>query len=265
MGAGLRSPHLATLATERPDVGFFEVLADNWIRPGPLLEARLHAVCDPYDVALHCVAMDVGGTDPLDASYLADIARLCDELRPEVVTDHLCFVGAGGRTVPDLLPLPYDAATLAHVVERVRRVQDALGRRIGVENASAYLAWPHSTMRESVFLAELAERADCHLLLDVNNLYVNATNLGFDAVTWLRDLPADRVCLMHLAGHERWDDFLVDTHSRPICDEVLELYCTALGVVGPAPTVVEWDRDIPTWPELRAELARVEAVRAPWI
>jgi uncharacterized protein len=262
VGLGLRSGHIGEVLATRPRVSWFEVLTDNHLDPGPLLADRADAIAGHWPVALHGVGMNLGSTDPLDRAYVRSVGALADRLGAELVSDHLCFIAAGGRGVPDLLPLPYDEPTLDHLVDRIGQAQDLLGRRLLVENASAYLAWQCSTMPEWEFVARLAERADCHLLLDVNNLYVNAHNFDFDPLEYLAALPADRIRQLHLAGHDDWGDVLVDTHGAPVCDEVLELYRETLRRFGPVPTLLEWDRDVPPWPELLAEARRVEAVFA---
>jgi len=261
VGVGLRSPHLVELLETRPAVPFLEVVTDNFLDPGPVFDALLERVAEVYPLTFHGVRMNLGSTDPLDDAYLDRVAALADRYDATYVSDHLCWIGVGGCEVPDLLPLPYDEATLAHVVDRVKHAQDRLGRRLMVENASAYIGLSASTMPEWVFLSQLAERADCHLLLDVNNVFVNATNFGFDPQAYLHGLPKDRVAMLHMAGHEDWGGVLVDTHSRGVCDEVAAMYSHTIAELGPLPTVLEWDRDLPSLSELLAHARGIEALR----
>jgi uncharacterized protein len=262
-GVGLRAEHYEHILGERPPVDWFEAITENYLdsdgRPLHILEQ----VRRDHPLALHGVALSIGSTDPLDARYLARLRALIARVQPALVTDHLCWTGVGGRAVYDLLPLPYTEETLRHVVERVRRVQDALGCRIALENPSTYVAFRHSTMSEWEFLAEMATAADCGLLLDVNNVYVSACNLGFSAQRYLDAIPPARVAQMHLAGFTDMGTYLFDTHSAPVHEEVWALYRHAVARFGSGATLVEWDADIPPFERLHAEAerARLEASR----
>ena len=263
-GVGLRAEHYHHVLTARPPVDWFEVITENFLDTGGQPLRTLEQVRRDYRVALHGVALSIGSTDPLDDGYLVRLRALVERLEPALVTDHLCWTGVAGRKLYDLLPLPYTEETLRHVVERVRRVQDALGRRIALENPSAYVAFRHSAMREWEFLAAVATEADCGLLIDVNNIYVSGHNLGFEPYRYLDAIPAERVAQMHLAGFTDMGTYLFDTHSAPVHEDVWALYRHAVARFGAAATLVEWDADIPPFERLQAEAdrARREATAA---
>ena len=263
-GVGLRAEHYHHVLTARPPVDWFEVITENFLDTGGQPLRTLEQVRRDYRVALHGVALSIGSTDPLDERYLVRLRALIDRIEPALVTDHLCWTGVAGRKLYDLLPLPYTEETLRHVVERVRRVQDALGRRIALENPSAYVAFRHSAMREWEFLAAVATEADCGLLIDVNNIHVSGHNLGFEPYRYLDAIPAERVAQMHLAGFTDMGTYLFDTHSAPVHEDVWALYRHAVARFGAAATLVEWDADIPPFERLQAEAdrARREATAA---
>ena len=258
-GIGLRPPHYPHVLDGTIRADWFEVISENFmIRGGrPLVVLEKARALAP--VVLHGVSLSLGGVDPLSAEYLADLETLIARVEPAWVSDHLCWGTSRGRYAHDLLPLPYTEEALAHVAERVGRVQDRLGRRILVENVSSYLTYTHSTMPEWTFLAALAERADCGILLDVNNIYVSAVNHGFDPSDYLAGMPAARVGQIHLAGHSDCGTHLLDTHDHPVPPAVWDVYRDALVRLGPASTLVEWDDRIPQLAEL---LAEAEAARA---
>ncbi len=260
-GVGLRAEHYQTVLGERPNIDWFEALTENYMdtRGRPL--SVLEAVRRDYPVALHGVALSIGSADPLDRKYLRSLKELSDRIEPVLITDHLCWTGVRGRSFFDLLPLPYNEETLEHVTRRVEQVQNFLGRRILLENASAYLAYRTSTIPEWEFISEVATRADCGILLDVNNLYVSAKNLGFDPIEYLNGIARDRVGQFHLAGYTDMGSYLFDTHSRPVYREVWELYEHAVRRFGPGvPTLIEWDADIPPFERLSAEAQKAKAV-----
>lgn len=259
-GLGLRPDHYQAIRDERPAVDWFEILSENYMVPGGPPLANLESIRADWPVAMHGVSLSIGSTDPLDDDYLAALKALADRIEPAWVSDHLCWTGRGGLNMHDLLPLPYTEESLAHVAGRVARVQDRLGRRILIENVSTYVAFAASDVPEWEFLAELARRADCDLLLDVNNVYVNAFNHGFDAVAFLDALPADRIRQYHLAGHQNHGTHIVDTHDHPVIDPVFELYREAVRRFGPGSTMIERDADIPPLADLVAELDRCRAI-----
>jgi uncharacterized protein len=255
-GVGLRAEHYDHVLTERPAVDWFEAITENYLDTGGQPLHILEQVRRDYRLALHGVSLSIGSTDPLDDQYLARLRAFVERIEPALVTDHLCWTGVGGRALYDLLPLPYTEETLGHVVERVRRVQDALGRRIAFENPSTYVGFRHSTMCEGEFLAALSTAADCGLLIDVNNVYVSARNLGFEPREYLDAIPPDRVAQIHLAGFTDMGSYLFDTHSAPVHEDVWTLYRYAVTRFGAAATLVEWDADIPQFERLQREAHR---------
>ena len=253
-GLGLRIPHFEHVLQHRPPVDWFEVLSENFMVAGGKPKHYLHRIREHYPMVMHGVSMSIGSTDPLDTGYLRKLKVLANEIQPEWISDHLCFTASGSVNSHDLLPLPYSAEALRHVVERVAQVQDFLGRRILLENVSSYLTWTTSEMTEWEFLAGIARAADCDILLDINNIYVSARNHGFSAHEYLQGIPADRVRQFHLAGHTDCGDYLIDTHDHAIVDPVWELYAEALKRFGPVSTMIERDDNIPAFGELQDEL-----------
>ena len=255
-GIGLRPPHYADVAAGRARVDWLEVISENFMVAGGNPRRVLRAVRERYPVVLHGVSMSLGSVDPLDERYLDALAGLAAEVQPAWISDHLCWSSFGGHSAHDLWPLPFTEEALGHVATRVARVQDRLGRRILVENVSSYLTYRHSTMPEWEFLGALAQRADCGLLLDVNNVFVSARNHGFDPIAFIDGVPRDRVGQFHLAGHSDKGTHLLDTHDHPVCDEVWALYRHAIGRFGARATLLERDDDIPPLDGLVAEARR---------
>ncbi len=248
-GIGLRAPHYRDVLATRPGVGWLEVHSENYFGDGGaplhyLEQARAH-----YPVSLHGVGLSLGSADPLSPDHLGKLKRLIARIEPGLVSDHLSWSSIDGRYLNDLLPLPYTEEALDHIVARIVETQGFLGRQILVENPSSYLRYKHSTIPEWEFLSAVAERADCGILLDVNNVYVSACNHGFDPRVYLRAVPAERVREIHLAGHtvkhHEDGDILVDTHNTRVCDAVWTLYCETVARLGPRPTLIEWDSDLP--------------------
>ena len=262
-GLGLRTPFQAEAASGQSGVDWFEVITENLLVAGGNPRRVARATRAHHPLVLHGVSLSIGSIDPIDESYLAAVAALCDELEPALVSDHLCWSSLGGHSVHDLWPVPYTAEALAHVVARVAHVQERLGRRILLENPSSYAVFRASELGEAEFLAEVARRADCGILLDVNNVYVSCTNHGWDAQAYLAALPCERVGQMHVAGHSVDGALLVDTHDAPVCDAVWALYGDAVGRFGAVATCLERDDAIPSLDELRAELAIVRRIAAP--
>lgn len=273
-GLGLRPEHFPDLldadsdgaAKPMPGVDWFEIISENFMAVGGMPLRNLMRVRESYPMAMHGVSLSIGSTDPLDNQYLSDLNNLVNLIEPDVVSDHLCWTGAHGINLHDLLPLPLTEETLTHVAERVMRVQDFLGRRIALENASTYVTFVDDEMTEWAFLAALCETADCELLLDVNNIYVSSFNHGFDAAEYLQGVPAARVRQIHLAGHENNGDHIIDTHDAPVVDPVWALYGDTIRRLGAVPTMIERDANIPPLAELVAELghARRVAAAAGW-
>jgi hypothetical protein len=260
-GIGLRREHYQTVLTDRPSVPWFEVISENFMLDGGRPLSVLESVRRDYPVALHGVSLSPGSAEPLDAAYLRRLQRLVGRVEPALVSDHLCWTGLGGHNSHDLLPLPFTAEAVRVAATKIAQVQDALGRRILVENVSTYVRFRESEMEEWEFVAAVAEEADCHLLLDVNNVYVNARNHGFDARRYLEGIPAGRVRQFHLAGHEDHGDVVVDTHDQAVCDAVWELYGAAVHRFGPQPTLIERDAHVPELPVLLAEAREAERIQ----
>ena len=261
-GIGLRPKHFPRLGDGTARVDWFEAISENYMVAGGRPRAALERARATAPIVLHGVSLSIGSTDALDDAYLRALADLIARVEPAWVSDHLCWSGVGGHYAHDLLPLPYTEEALAHVVERVIAVQDRLGRQILIENVSSYLTYTHSTLAEWEFLGAVAERADCGLLLDVNNVHVSATNHGFSAEAYMAGLPADRVGQIHLAGHTDMGAYLFDTHDGPVIDPVWDLYRQAVRRFGRVSTLVEWDDQIPELDVVCAEAERARAVEA---
>ncbi len=264
VGIGLRPTHYAEIlaATDFAPIGvdFFEAISENFLVPGGRPLRILEEVRSRCPLVFHGVSMNVGSADPLSPAYLDDLRALVSRFEPEWISDHLCWTGVAGRNLHDLLPLPYTESVLRHVSERVMRAQDRLGRRIALENPSSYFAFQSDAMPEWEFLARLVERADCGILLDVNNVYVSAQNHGFDAETYVSAIPMGRVVQIHLAGHSRQGSILIDTHDHPVCPEVWDLFERAVRRLGPISTLIEWDDRIPELAVVAGEAARARAI-----
>jgi uncharacterized protein (UPF0276 family) len=261
-GIGLRSKHFAQFLAERPPVDWVEAVAENFMAPGGRPVSVLDKVRSEVPVVLHGVSLAIGSVDPIPERYLADLAALVERVEPALVSDHLCWGTHRGQYLHDLLPLPYTEEALAHVVSRVGQVQERLGRQLLLENPSSYVAFKDSTMTEWEFLAELARRSGCGILLDVNNVYVSARNFGFDPTEYLRGIPVDRVGYFHLAGHTDKGKYLLDSHDHAVPAPVWALYREALRRFGRVPSLVEWDDAIPPLAEVVAESRRAAAIEA---
>ena len=259
-GVGLRAVHypdiLERIANRTLCVDWFEVLTENYMVDGGRPLRVLDDVRASVPVVLHGVSLNLGSTDPLDDAYLEALVRLADRVEPAWISDHLCWTGVGGTQLHDLLPLPYAADVVVHLADRIRRVQDRLKRRIAVENVSSYLSFEADEMSEVEFLVAVAERADCGILLDVNNVFVSAHNHEFDAAAYVDAVPAQRVFQIHLAGHSEQGPLLIATHDHPVRDEVWALYERALRRIGSVSTLVEWDDRIPAYDRLEEEAQR---------
>jgi uncharacterized protein (UPF0276 family) len=255
-GLGLRIPHYNDFIETAQPVDFLEVISENFMVDGGKPLDVLASIRERYPVVLHGVSMNIGSGDGTDPGYLRRLRRLADSIQPMWVSDHLCWTGVEGFNSHDLLPLPYTEEALDLVASNVHAAQDALGRALVLENPSTYLAFPEAGMSEAAFLTELCARTGCYLLLDVNNIYVSATNHGLDADDWLRRLPLDRVLQIHLAGHSQGRDMLIDTHDAPVCDPVWALYSRFVERLGDVAVMIERDDHIPPLPELLTELAR---------
>jgi uncharacterized protein len=263
-GIGLRAPHHRQVLAQLPRCGWFEAHSENHFHPNDGRVTALDAVADHYPVSLHGVGLSLGSTDPLADAHLRALRNLCARVAPALVSEHLSWSSVGGRFTNDLLPLPYTDEALRHVAARIAIVQDALGRQILVENVSSYLQFAHSSFTEWEFLAALVAECGCGLLLDVNNVYVNAMNHRFDPLTFMLALPAHAVQELHLAGHSSLQavgqTLLLDTHSQPVAPAVWALFEAAVAHFGPRPTLIEWDSAIPALDVLLAEAAHADAI-----
>jgi uncharacterized protein (UPF0276 family) len=258
-GIGLRAPHVSHVLAAHPSVPWFEVHSENYFADGGPALAALDRIRADYPVSLHGVGLSLGSTDALDTAHLAKLSRLVDRIDPAQVSEHLCWSSVNGRHFNDLLPLPYTREALDHVCARVSAVQDSLGREILVENVSSYLTFPESTMMECEFVVEVAVRSGCGLLVDVNNIYVNARNHGGDADAYLAAIPPALVAEIHLAGFDASGHCLIDTHGAPVAPEVWALYERALRRFGRVPTLIEWDTHIPEFAVLQSEAATAQS------
>ena len=260
VGIGLRTPHYRELLDTLPPIGWFEVHSENYFGDGGQALYTLERFRSHYPLSLHGVGLSLGSTDPLNLGHLKKLKGLADRFEPGLISDHLCWSSVGGQFLNDLLPLPYTEEALNHVVTRVSEAQDYLRRQILVENVSSYLQYKHSTIAEWEFLAEVARRAGCGILLDVNNIYVSAQNHQFDPNLFIDAIPADSVLEIHLAGFDSNGDCLIDTHAKPVFDAVWSLYTRTIERLGAKPTLIEWDADIPVLDVLLGEAWKARTI-----
>lgn len=256
LGVGLRTAHFPHLLAHWPAVDWFEIISENFIDSQGRPRYVLDQLAERYPMVMHGVSLSIGSTDPLNFDYLGRLKRLADAIQPKWISDHLCWTGVLGLNAHDLLPLPLNEETLRHVVERIRMVQDFLGRPLVLENPSSYVTFANSTMSEWEFLSRMAEEADCGLLLDVNNVYVSSVNHDFDPVEYIENVPHARVVQCHLAGHTDCVTHLIDTHDNHVVDPVWELYRRAHQLTGGMSTLLEWDASIPPFPVVHAEVQK---------
>jgi uncharacterized protein (UPF0276 family) len=261
-GLGLRPQHYQDILEGAPNVDWFEVISENYMVPGGKPLKMLDRIRERYPIVMHGVSLSIASTAPINEYYLRDLKALAKRSEPRFISDHLCWTGVHGVNLHDLLPVPYTEEALDHVVSRVHRVQDFLGQAIALENVSSYVQFSHSEMSEWEFISELTKRTGCWLVFDVNNVFVSAFNHEFDAHAFIAGVPKERIVQFHLAGHEHNMSHIVDTHDALICDEVWELYRTALRHFGPVSAIIERDDHIPPLAELVAELDQARAVAA---
>jgi uncharacterized protein (UPF0276 family) len=259
-GLGLRPVYYEDILERNPKVDWFEVLSENYMVPGGRPLAMLERIRADYLIVMHGVSISIASTTPLEFEYLKALKELAERFQPEWISDHLCWTGVHGVNLHDLLPIPYTSEALDHIVDRIRRVQDFLGRRIAIENVSSYVTFAESEMDEWTFVREMAVRADCWLLLDVNNVFVSSFNHDFDQAGYIDAVPVDRVVQFHLAGHSEMETHKIDTHDQPICEEVWSLYEEACQRFGPISTMIERDGNFPPFDELLAELERARSI-----
>jgi uncharacterized protein (UPF0276 family) len=263
-GLGFKPEHFAAIRQSAASVGFFEVHAENYMGAGGLPHAQLAALRAEYALSLHGVGLSIGGPGPLNRDHLLRLRALCDRYEPESFSEHLAWSSHGADYLNDLLPLPYTEETLAIVCDHVDEVQEVLGRRMLLENPSTYVLFEQSTIPEVDFLTEVARRCGCGLLLDVNNVFVSATNHRMDARTYLAAFPLHLVGEIHLGGHDKEDlpsgPLLIDAHGTAVADPVWALYAEVIARGGPRATLIEWDNDLPDWPAILAEAHRAQSI-----
>ena len=261
-GLGLRSEHYNDLLTKHHNIDWLEILSENYMVPGGKPLYYLDKIRENYPVVMHGVSLSIGSVDPLNKNYLQELKTLAQRVEPKWISDHLCWTGMQGINLHDLLPLPYTEEALEHLVTRVTQVQDFLGQRILLENVSSYLSYRHSTISEWEFLRELANRADCLILLDINNIHVSAFNHNFDPLTYLDAMPAERIQQIHLAGHLNKGDYMIDTHDHEIVEAVWSLYAESVKRFGHISTMIERDDGIPPLATLLDELQKARDISA---
>lgn len=259
-GLGLRPDHYETILEQQPPVDWFEILTENYLVPGGKPIHYLNRIRERYPLVMHGVSLSIGSADPLDFNYLKEVKQLIQHVEPAWISDHLCWTGLNQMNMHDLLPLPYTIETINHVVSRIEQVQEFFGRKILIENVSSYLTYQHADMQEWEFLTEIVTRADCYILLDVNNIYVSAYNHAFDPLAYLNAIPHERVYQIHLAGHSNHGDYIIDTHDAPVIENVWDLYAATIKRFGKVSTMIERDDNIPPLDELLVELNQARRI-----
>lgn len=264
-GVGLKAPHYKQILDERPDVGFFEVHAENYMGEGGPPLRYLEAICELYPLSLHGVGLSIGAAQPLDIEHLRRLRGLIDRFQPGHFSEHLAWSTHDAGFLNDLLPVPYTAESLQNVTSHIDQVQEFLGAQMLLENPTTYLVFAESTYTETDFITEVAKRSGCGLLLDVNNVFISATNQQWDEFAYIDDFPLRHVKEIHLAGFkpeldEKGRPLLIDTHDRPVDPHVWRLYEYVTSRTGPVPTLIEWDSELPSLEELLAEAGRAEAI-----
>lgn len=262
-GLGLRTEHYQTILNEKPAIDWFEIITENYLVPGGKPHYYLEKIRELYPLVMHGVSMSIGSVDPLDYQYLKEVKALANKIKPQWISDHLCWTGIQGKNSHDLLPLPYTEESISHVVDRINQVQDFLQQRILIENVSSYVSYKQSAMTEWDFLKEISQRADCYILLDINNIYVNSINHEFMPETYLSVLPKERIYQIHLAGHSDEGDYIIDTHDHEIVNPVWDLYALALEKYGFISTMIERDDKIPPLSSLILELNKARKIAKP--
>ena len=260
VGVGLRSPHINEILTESPAIPWFELLADNHLVEGGLIPLQLDKICQNYPVTFHSVGLSLGSVDPIDFNYLDKLKKLMRQHEIAWLSEHCCFTSVDGFHSHDLLPIPYSDESLAHMVDRIRRVQDFLGEQILIENVSSYMRYAESTLDEVDFISEVAEQADCLLLIDVNNIYVNHVNQGTNIDKYLSRLPYEKIKEVHLAGFDDRGDYILDAHNNPVAEPVWNIYEQLITHIPNVPTLIEWDNDIPLLSVLMDEAKKAEKI-----
>lgn len=253
-GLGLRPTHYEEILSSNPSIDWFEIITENYLVPGGKPHYYLNQICERFPVVMHGVSMSIGSTDPIDFEYLHQVKLLSERIKPKWISDHLCWTGVHGMNTHDLLPLPYTEESIQHIVGRILKIQDFLGQQILIENVSSYITYQQSQMTEWEFISEISNQADCRILLDLNNIYVSSINHGFDPSIYISNVPKNRVCQFHLAGHSNMGNYIIDTHDQDIIDPVWNLYAEAIKHFGFVATMIERDDNIPLLESLVTEL-----------
>lgn len=259
-GVGLRSQHFQYILDNQPEMDWFEIISENFIDSKGWPRKVIEQLAERYPIVMHGVSMSIGSTDPLNIDYLKKLKAFAKKIDAKWISDHLCWTGVLGKNSHDLLPLPLTEETLVHVVDRIKRVQDILERPLALENPSSYLQFQDDSMTEYDFIREMANLSDCRLLLDVNNVYVSSFNHQYDPSTYIQSLPLEKVVQFHLAGHTNKGTHIIDTHDDHVVTEVWKLYAEAIKKTGPVSTLLEWDANIPEFPELRKEILKAKTI-----
>ncbi len=264
-GLGLRAEHYQEIIELQPkQIDWFEIISENYMVEGGKPLYFLDKIRQDFPMVMHGVSMSIGSTDPLNFDYLKKLKILMKRVEPKWFSDHLCWTGVDHKNMHDLLPLPYTEEAVKHIANRISQVQDYLGRQMLIENLSSYITYTHDAMSEWEFLTAVCEKADCNILLDVNNIYVSSFNHHFDPMDYLRGVPAERVWQHHLAGHQNNGNLIIDTHDEPVIDPVWDLYAQTAELLGPVSTMIERDANIPPLAEVLAELDQARAIAAPF-
>lgn len=263
-GLGLRKEHYETILTEQPDIDWFEILTENYMVNGGKALYYLDKIRQDYPIVMHGVSMSLGSTDPLNKDYFNDLKKLIDRVQPAWISDHICWTGVNHKNMHDLLPLPLTLESADHLADRVAEAQDILGQQILLENSSTYLTFKSDDMTEWDYINHVVDKADCHLLLDVNNVYVSSFNHGFDPLEYLQAMPVERVYQHHLAGHSNEGNIIIDTHDHDVIDPVWDLYAKTAELLGPVSTMIERDGNIPPLADVIAELDQARKIAAPF-
>ena len=261
VGLGLRAPHVAQILKQRPELDWFELLADNHIVSGGWARQQAIEIAQLYPLTMHCVGMSIGSTDPINFDYLARVKSLATTIKPKMISDHLCWTSWHSQHSHDLLPLPYTEEALAHVVNRITQIQDFLKTHIAIENVSSYLTFKHSTIDEVEFVNAVAKQADCNILFDINNLYVNHVNNDQDMHAYINAIDISRVVELHMAGFDEKENYVLDAHNSKVHKNVWKLYEIFLQRKNDIPTLIEWDHEIPTFDVLYAETIKARAIQ----
>lgn len=259
-GLGLRPDHYEAILKQPPPLDWFEILTENYLVDGGKPLHYLDRIREKYPIVMHGVSLSIGSTDQLDFDYLKKVKALAQYIKPEWISDHLCWTGVNHLNMHDLLPLPYTEQVIDHVATRIKQVQDFLERRILIENVSSYLTFEHSEITEWEFLTEICNRADCLILLDINNIYVSSVNHEFNPLDYIHGVPKQRVYQIHLAGHSNHGTYIIDTHDAPVIPEVWDLYAKTIQHMGSISTMIERDANIPELPELLEEVSKAKYI-----